>query len=369
MADNISVFSGREKINKGDIHSRLGSRGGSDSPGRITRSIYSDPSKMSREVTVISGREQRTFRPRRGEERDRTRTVTETVVENKTPGWVWIVIIILVILLIIAIILWLLERGDKSGIGESCSSSADCATGLFCGGSGSCQATNCLLPASPTNLALEAVGNSQIDATWTAIGEATSYVLYTSKIPNFIFPDDVEAGSSTLTTSGSLTELTPGSEYFVRVASVNSCGQGTLSDAVSIVLPSFPNNVGIKFHADFEITSFLGADGTNVRVKNLCVDDTCAWLFDQITGELKLVDDDTMCLVDNGGNAEIALCTGAADTDKQWVFDPVERNICLLDDSTECLFVANTGDVDSNVSVGNPVLEPDNATSWNITIA
>ncbi len=342
---------------------------------------------MSKRVTVISGREKSTFgyppsqdryyQPRKDDFNydfdtepapQGRKVVTVTKTENKTPIWVWIIITILVILLIVAIILWFTKSGGSDGgIGSSCNADDECATGLFCTNN-ICQASSCSLPPSPLNLTVTAFGNSQINGTWSSATNTDSYIMYASTKPNFTIPDDVAGADSTTQLQGSITGLTPGQLYFVKVSSVNSCGVGNPTSEQIITLPSFPNNVPIKFNADFQANSFLKVAGSNVQVENSCNDDTCSWIFDDTTGELRTVTDTTLCLVDNSGNAEVFLCSSALDDVKKWKFDDTERNICLISDSNKCIFIANTGDPDSNVSVGNPAIQPDQATSWNINL-
>ena len=86
------------------------------------------------------------------------------------------------------------------------------------------------VPATPTGLAAVLQDDGSIEVTWTAVSEATSYVLERNEAGGAF----TQAGGSLTTTSFTDTDVVPEVEYGYHVAAVNAVGTSPFSATVTV---------------------------------------------------------------------------------------------------------------------------------------
>jgi hypothetical protein len=86
------------------------------------------------------------------------------------------------------------------------------------------------VPATPTGLAAVLQDDGSIEVTWTAVSEATSYVLERNEAGGAF----TQAGGSLATTSFTDTDVVPEVEYGYHVAAVNAVGTSPFSATVTV---------------------------------------------------------------------------------------------------------------------------------------
>lgn len=150
--------------------------------------------------------------------------MAEDNAKTKIPAWVWVVIIILVILLIvIPIIVWLVSRGQggpSGGTGTTCTTNANCATGLVCT-NGTCSLPPCLKP-SNISVNSQVTGFNDVSITWSADNADVYFLVFQGGIGNEFA--NLSANFFTTETSH-VFESVPSGGYFVLIVPIsNTCG-------------------------------------------------------------------------------------------------------------------------------------------------
>lgn len=161
----------------------------------------------------------------------------------KTPVWVWVVIIILIILLIIIpIIVWFLTKGSggpSGGTGSTCTTSANCATGLVCT-SNVCSLPDCPKPGKPINLTKDVQfdnPNYTVTLDWDDVTNTTFYIIFVGGDDGF---DPFTESLTTIITNESdfvFEDVSPGTDVYMRVLGFSEdCGgdEDNISDQIFI---------------------------------------------------------------------------------------------------------------------------------------
>jgi len=127
-------------------------------------------------------------------------------------------------------------------------------------------------PDAPTGVTIASVGDGQLDVTWTAptdVGGSalTDYAVQYATSSGYSWTTVTRTASTT--TSQSITGLTNGTSYQVRVGSINAAGTGTFATAVSgtpVTDPGVPRTVTASVSGTSATISWLAplSDGGSV---------------------------------------------------------------------------------------------------------
>lgn len=102
--------------------------------------------------------------------------LTKTQIKTKIPWWIWLIMAIIILIAIVFIILWITKSSTttppnnctnttNSGIGQICSSTISCASGLTCD-SATCK---CKAPLPPTNLTMTSDVAGRVNIIFTPV--------------------------------------------------------------------------------------------------------------------------------------------------------------------------------------------------------
>ena len=244
------------------------------------------------------------------------------------------VILAILIIMVIVVILYLLWRYVAIPI----------ADGKFLGIRVACSQS----PAAPLNLGGQIINGSSIKLQWNKTPRTDSYTLYMGKTVNFsTFIADRTI--STIDTTVTLTQLTPGRHYF-KVIAINTCGESVLSTEIQIVTTEWPTNFKICKADDPTLCLLMQSDGAYARLSSDCPNNQCS--VEYASNTFIRSAGRNLCLFSNRDSPtaliELPVQSKLCATSTSWIADPVTTRIinrdglCLGANSQQSAIVYNT---------------------------
>ena len=235
-----------------------------------------------------------------------------------------IILIIIVLVVILVILFYFLKTGDIPP-SKQClfKKTADKRKKTFI-----CIAS----PTAPHKVKFEQ-GDINIWIEWSPSAQAESYIIYWSQTDGFDYKTQSIGLHPTVNNGALLSNglFCGGLFYFVIIA-VNDCGESKPTKQFEAII-GFPEffRICAEENIDFCISGTAGNESKVVPSID-CMDGGCIWVYDSNTKQIKLAQDESICLQQDGTNLEVVTCDADSEEEFDITFGPTTLCNVTTDD-------------------------------------